>query len=171
MTVMARQQDVTKTRPCPVLVLGLGNLLLRDEGVGVHVAQAMQSLKLPAGVEVLDGATAGLDLLDIVAHRRKVIVIDALDGDYPPGTVVRLTCRDLAPRGDAVVSLHGLALFEVLKLGERLGLSPAEVVILGVKPANLDYGLELSAELSCLLPRIINLVLDEIEAREGVDQP
>lgn len=170
MTLMARQQDPTRTQHCPVLVLGLGNLLLRDEGVGVHVAQAMQAMELPNGVEVVDGATAGLDLLDIVASRRRVIVIDAIEGECLPGTVVRLTPGDLAPRDDALVSLHGLGLVEALSLCGRLGLAPGDVVIFGVKPAKVEYGLELSTELNRLLPRIVDLVLGEIEGCEREDQ-
>jgi hydrogenase maturation protease len=170
MMATAPQVIHTRNQPSPVLVLGLGNILLRDEGIGVRVAQAMQTMKLPFGVEALDGATAGLDLLDILADRRSVIVIDAIDGDYPPGTVVRLTPEELLPPNGAAVSLHGLGLVEVLRLAQRLGISPDEVVILGIKPADLDYGLELSAELSRLLPRIIELVLNEIKEREKEDQ-
>jgi hydrogenase maturation protease len=170
MRAIVQQVSHTRTRPCPVLVLGLGNILLRDEGVGVRVVQALQSMRLPDAVEALDGATAGLALLDILADRRRVIVVDAIDGEYPPGTVIRLAPEDLAPPDGGAVSLHGLGLVEALRLSERLGISPDEVVILGVKPASLEYGLELSAELNELLPRIIELVLDEIDEREKEDQ-
>jgi len=171
MKATCQQVSHTRTQPCPILVLGLGNILLRDEGVGVRVAQAMQSMKLPDTVEVLDGATAGLDLLDILAERRKAIVIDAVDGELPAGTVVRLTPEDLIPGDGAAFSLHALGLVEVLRLSRRLGISPNEVVILGVKPARLEYGLELSGELNRLLPRIIELVLNEIDEHEREDQP
>ena len=170
MKAVRQQVSHPRTQPCPILVLGLGNILLRDEGIGVRVVQTLQSMDLPEAVEALDGATAGLGLLDILADRRKVIVVDALDGEYPPGTVVRLTPENLAPPNGGAVSLHGLGLVEVLKLSERLGISPDEVVILGVKPASLEYGLELSAELNELLPRIIELVLDEIDEREKEDR-
>ena len=68
----------------PVLVLGIGNILLRDEGVGVRVIEALGSHKLPAGVERADGGTAGADLVDLLADRRKVIVVDAIEGAWPP---------------------------------------------------------------------------------------
>lgn len=171
MTTVRQQVSAPRTQSCPVLVLGLGNILLRDEGIGVRVVQTLQSMNLPDHVEALDGATAGLALLDILAERRKLIVVDAVDGEYPPGTVVRMTREDLAPPDGAAVSLHGLGLAEVLKLSERLRISPDEIVILGVKPARLEYGLELSAELNEMLPRIVELVLDEIDEREKEEPP
>jgi hydrogenase maturation protease len=171
MAVASEQINRTQTRPCQILVLGLGNILLRDEGIGIHVAQAMQQMDMPVGVEVLDGATAGLDLLDHLADRRKVVVVDAIDGDFPGGTVVRLTPDDLMPAEGQILSLHGLGLMEALRLSERLGAAPDEVVILGVKPANLEYGLELSAELGQLVPQIVQLVLDEVSEHMRDDQP
>ena len=78
-------------RRCPILVLGIGNILLCDEGVGVRVIEALQTMELPATVEVFDGATAGVDLLDVLADRRKVIVIDAVQADGPCGAVFRFT--------------------------------------------------------------------------------
>ena len=65
----------------PIVVLGIGNILLRDEGVGVRVAEQMLSINLPREVEVVDGGTAGADLLDVICNRRKVIIIDAVDAD------------------------------------------------------------------------------------------
>lgn len=170
MTATVEPAGHARTRLCPVLVLGVGNILLRDEGIGVHVAQAVQRMPLPKKVEVVDGATAGLDLLDIIAERRKVVVIDAIDGDFPAGAVIRLTAEDLALRDGVVHSLHGLGLLEVLELSTRLGIAPEETVILGIKPARLDYGLELSPELNELLPRLIELVLGEIDEQKGEDQ-
>ena len=75
----------------PTLILGIGNLLLKDEGVGVHVVQALRGRKIPDGVEVVDGGTFGLDLIDIFAGRRKVIFIDAMLSKAPPATVLRFS--------------------------------------------------------------------------------
>ena len=150
-------------RPCPTLVLGLGNILLRDEGVGVRVVQAMEQMPLPPGVEVLDGGTAGVDLLDVLADRWKVIVIDAIDGDIAPGTVLRLTPDELVPRHEPGVSLHDLGLVETLALAGHLNASPQEVVIIGVSPHDVECGLELSPEAKRLVPGIIDLVMTELQ--------
>ena len=153
----------TCARPCPVLVLGLGNILLRDEGVGVRVIEAMERLELPASVELFDGATAGLDLLDALAERRKVIVVDAIDGDCEPGTVLRLGPEDVLPQGGVGASLHEIGLMETLAAARELGIAPQEVVILGVKPKDVRYGLALSPEVGGLVTRIVDRVMAELE--------
>ena len=152
------------TTPAPILVLGVGNILLRDEGIGVRVIEAMQELDCPDGVELCDGGTAGLDLLDVVADRRKLIVIDAIAGDSEPGTVLRLTPDDLAPASGPGASLHELGLLQTLAVAGQLGCSPQEVVLFGIKPREISYGLELSPEIAALIPRVIELVLAEVAA-------
>jgi len=153
----------------PILVLGLGNILLRDEGVGVRVVQAMAAAALPPGIEVFDGATAGVDLVDVLADRRKVVVIDAMDGEDAPGTVRRLAPEDLAPRCDGGLSLHEVGLMEALTLARHMGRLPAEVVIFGIKPEVVEPGLKLSPRLSALVPRIVELVLEEVGSTIGPD--
>ena len=147
----------------PILVLGLGNLLLRDEGVGVHVVRALDAgPPLPPDVEVLDGATAGFGLIDILSGRRKVIVIDAIEATCAPGSVVRLTIDDLVPTSSTPLSLHEVGFLEALAATARLGVAPQDIVIFGVRPAVVDYGLELSPTVAALLPRIVQLVLREL---------
>ncbi len=146
----------------PTLVLGLGNMLLRDEGIGVHVVAALRDVALPDSVEVVDGATAGLELLDVLEGRRKVVVVDAMGGDCAPGTVLRLAPEDLLPQAEPTVSLHEVGLFETLAVGRRIGVEPSEVVIIGARPFELDCGLELSASMRQLLPEIIDVVLKEV---------
>jgi hydrogenase maturation protease len=148
----------------PVLVLGVGNILLRDEGVGVHVVQAMQGIDCPDGVELCDGGTAGLDLLDVLADRRKVIIIDAMAGEHEPGMVLRLTPGDLAPPSGPGASLHELGLLQTLAVAGQLGCAPQEVVIFGIAPQEISYGLELSPEIAALIPEVIELVLAEAVA-------
>lgn len=169
MPTRTRQLSETRTRPCPTLVLGLGNILLRDEGVGVRVVEAMEQLALPPDVELFDGATAGLDLLDVLAERRKVIVIDAIDGESEPGTVLRLTPDELVFQHDQQVSLHELGFVEALGLARQLGIAPQEVVIFGVKPHDVGCGLDLSPATARLVPQIIALILAELKCDPGAD--
>jgi hydrogenase maturation protease len=156
----------------PVLVLGVGNILLRDEGVGVHVVQAIEAqvaagdLALPADVEVCDGGTLGMDLLDLIEDRRKVIVIDAVEADAAPATVLRFTAEDLARRQAVDLSLHQLGLFEMLAMARYLGRAPQKVVIFGIVPKDMSPGLELSAEVAAVVPEVIKRVLAEIGGRE-----
>jgi hydrogenase maturation protease len=144
------------------LVLGIGNILLRDEGVGVHVVRAMENRPLPAGVELLDGGTGGADLLDAISERHRLIVVDALDADVPPGTILRMTPEDLAAPSTNV-SLHEFGLGETLAAARQLKCEPRDVTIIAVKPWDIDCGLELSDEMQRSLTKVIDIVLDAIE--------
>jgi len=146
----------------PVLVLGIGNILLRDEGVGVRVMEQMQKMHLPDDVELVDGGTAGADLLDVLAERRKIIVIDAVQADCEPGTVLRFTADDLVRPDGVGMSLHELGLGEALTMTRQLGCEPKDVVVFGIKPKDIRWGLELSEEITASVPKVVELVLAEI---------
>ena len=148
----------------PVLVMGIGNILLRDEGVGIRVIEAMRGMHLPPGVELVDGATGGLDLIDVIAGRRKLIVIDAAQADAGPGTVFRMRPEDLAPPGEGSIPQHEMGLLETLRAAEALGSPPNEVVIFGVQPKEVCWGLDLSDELAAVVPQVIELVIAELRA-------
>ena len=156
----------------PILVLGIGNILLRDEGAGVHVVRELTARAerdhavLPDDVELYDGGTFGIDLLDTLANRRKVIVIDAVRADAAPGTVLRFTAADLAQREEADLSLHQVGLCETLAMARQLGCAPEEVVIFGIVPATLESGLELSPQVAAVMPKVVELVLAELDNRK-----
>ena len=144
-------------------MLGVGNILLRDEGVGVRVVEELQKRDLPPEVELFDGGTIGADLLDVIADRRKVIVIDAAMGDFEPGTVIRLTPEDLATPEQPSASLHDLGVHETLMLARQMNAAPDEVTLIGVKPFRVEYGLDLTPEMQRLVPRIADTVLEELK--------
>jgi hydrogenase maturation protease len=146
----------------PILILGIGNILLRDEGVGVRVIEQMQTMRLPDDVELVDGGTAGADLLDVLAERRKVIVIDAVQADCEPGSVLRFTAEDLVQPDGVGMSLHELGLGEALTMTRQLGCAPEEVIVFGIKPKDLRCGLELSEEIAASVAKVVELVLAEI---------
>lgn len=146
----------------PVLVLGIGNILLHDEGVGVRVIEKMREMDLPDDVELVDGGTAGADLLDVLAERRKVIVIDAVQADCEPGTVLRLTADDLVRPDKVGMSLHELGLGEALTMTRQLGCEPKDVVVFGIKPKIIGCGLELSEVVTASVAKVIKLILGEI---------
>jgi hydrogenase maturation protease len=156
----------------PILVLGIGNILLKDEGVGVHAVRELTARAERGGppgrgdVELYDGGTFGIDLLDTLANRRTVIVIDAVRADAAPGTVLRFTAADLVRPGRPDLSLHQVGLFETLAMARQLGCAPEEVVIFGVVPMALEPGLELSPEVAAVVPRVIDLVLAELNKRD-----
>jgi hydrogenase maturation protease len=147
----------------PILVLGIGNILLRDEGIGVHVINELQNMPLPENIEVVDGGTAGADLLDILAERQKIIIIDAIKSDSPPGTVLRFTLNDIENADKASMSMHDIGIPETLQMAKMIGVMPEEIVFFGITPENLSCGLEVSETLKRLIPAIIKLILEEIK--------
>jgi hydrogenase maturation protease len=154
--------DTSRPKRCPVLILGIGNILLRDEGAGCHVIEALGKMELPESVELLDGGTAGADLVDFICDRQKVIFIDAVQADVEPGSILRMTAADLDANPGQSVSLHEFGIVETLKAAEQLGCAPNEVVIFGVRPEQDSCGTELSEKVAAAVPKAAKLILDEL---------
>ena len=147
----------------PVLVLGVGNILLGDEGVGVRVIEKMQELELPDGVELLDGGTASIDILEYLKGREKVIIIDALrGGGDKPGTVYRFTPADIRVKRPVYTSLHQVGLLESLTMLDYTGESLKDVTIYGIEVEKVGLSLDVSPEITAVIPDLIELVLDDL---------
>jgi hydrogenase maturation protease len=155
-----RERTGESPRP-PILILGIGNILLRDEGIGVRVIEAMRQVKLPDNVELLDGGTASMMLLDSLSNREQVIVIDAVKGGNAPGTLYRFTPAEISGRREMITSLHEIGLLESLAMVECLDNAPQEVTIYGIEPKEMGLGLELSSEVAAAIPRVVELILGE----------
>ncbi len=145
-----------------VAVVGIGNVLLKDEGIGVHVIEAMK--------EALAGTTDDLCLLDAgsspdvlltLDQVNKLIVVDAASGDCEPGTIYRFQLDGMEAVGGQVRSMHEMSLAEWLQIRQTLGLGPKEVVVFGLQPKEIEWGLEPSAEVARRIPEVVNLVLEE----------
>ena len=147
----------------PVLLLGVGNILQCDDGVGVHTVQRMRTQVDGSFVEVIDGGTAGLDLMNVVANRKSVIVVDAVDGNMAPGTLYRFTPEDISGQSLRMDSLHQIGLIEALQMSRLTGNDPEEVIIVGIQPAVVEWGLSLSAVIEERLPDVIERVRLEVE--------
>ena len=145
-----------------ILILGIGNVLLKDEGVGIRVAEKMKQMSLPADVEVIDGGVGGLNLQYCVEGRKKVIVVDAVKAGAPPGTLFRFTDKDLAAKKGVMRSAHGIDFSDVVSIVNFLGTRPDEIVFIGIEPESLDAGMELSPNIEKMVPVLINLVMKEI---------
>jgi hydrogenase maturation protease len=145
-----------------ILILGIGNILLKDEGVGVHVVRRLKEISLPGNVEVLDGGTAGLDLVDFIANRKKVIVIDAVNAGEKPGTIYHLTEKNLDIKPKALMSFHEIDFLDAIHMSDVMGDKPEEIVVIGVEPKDMSDGVELSPEIEVRIPRIIEVVMAEV---------
>lgn len=146
----------------PILILGIGNLLLKDEGIGVHVLREIQKLPLPPDVETMDGGTKGIDLLFDIEGRKKVIVIDTVKAGEPPGTMYRFTDKDLASKKEALRTAHGIDFTDVVKTAQFLGNKPDEIIFIGIEPEDMSEGMDLSPMIAEKIPVLIKIVMREI---------
>lgn len=146
-----------------ILIIGIGNLILQDEGVGVHAVRALEGQSLPPQVEVIDGGTAIIELLPVIKDAERIIVIDALKGGEEPGTIYRIRPDDLLLAREQNLSLHQVGLLEVLGMARQLGADP-EVVIIGVEPQEISWGMELTQVVAAQLPKVLEAVLAELKA-------
>ena len=113
--------------PQKIVILGVGNLLLSDEGVGVHVAHELMKMDLPPEVSVVEGGTDGFRLLNVITEADRVIVIDAVRGGADPGSIYRFDVKDVrsVPPG-FMTSVHQVGILEVIELSELIGKTPRD---------------------------------------------
>lgn len=148
------------------IVLGIGNILLSDEGLGVHAVMELEKYDLPEDVEVVDGGTSGFGLLDTLSNAKKVIIVDAIRGGGEPGTLYHFKLKDGESIGELLPSsLHGIGILDVIRALELLGSRP-DFEIFGIEPKSLDVGMELSNVVRESLPKLINAILNEIKTLE-----
>lgn len=145
------------------LVLGLGNLLLRDEGVGVRVVEVLaERYALPAEVEVVDGGTAGMDLLNTLAGCDHLLICDAVRTGGPPGSVVKLVGEQVPALFQTRCSPHQLGLSDLLATLTLTGEAPAALTLIGIVPADLRLGLELSPEVTAVVGQAVESLAAEL---------
>lgn len=149
--------------PRKIIILGVGNLLLSDEGIGVHVANELSKMDLPPEVSVVEGGTDGFRLLNIITEADRLIVIDAVRGGEEPGSIYRFDINEIknVPTGFKT-SVHQVGILEVINLSELIGKTPHATVI-GVEPKSLEMSMELSPEVKAKVPRVIELVMNELK--------
>jgi hydrogenase maturation protease len=151
------------------LVLGLGNVLLGDEGAGVRVVERLLArYDLPEGVRAMDGGTLGLDLLPYLEGVERLVVVDAVQAQQAPGTLVRLRGREIPVFLDAAkVSPHQDGLHDLLAAAMLKGCLPGEVVLWGVQVESLGVGLDLGPAVAARVDELVQKVVEEL-ARWGV---
>lgn len=144
------------------VVLGLGNVFMRDDGIGIHVAREVRQRDLGTVVDVYDYQEMDLTLLEYFRGASILVVVDALKSGNPPGTISKYS---IAPREDTLTqlpSLHGLQLFDLFDLAEQAGLLSCPVIIVGVEPKDCSPGEDMSEELADALPRAVDEVIKEL---------
>jgi hydrogenase maturation protease len=142
-------------------VLGIGNILQGDDGVGVRAVETLSQRRPPVDADLYDGGTAPLDMLGLFLDYDLVVVVDCVRTGREPGTIYRLTPEALEPLCDGARFAHGHGVPEVVHLASRLG-SSAEVVVLGVEPGSIDWSLELSRGVRAAVPALLDAVTAEV---------
>ena len=146
-----------------ILILGLGNILLSDEGVGVRLVEALaERYALPEGIEILDGGTSGMELLDDIANRDHLIVCDAINTDAEPGTILCLRDDDIPALFRQRLSPHQLGLADLLATLTLCDQAPTQMTLIGIVPADLSLSLELSGIAKEALEKALAQVCDEL---------
>lgn len=145
-----------------LLILGLGNLLCRDDGLGVLVAQAIAETRdIPEGARVLDGGTLGLSLLPYLEDAERAILVDAIQADTPPGSIVRLEGDAVGPAVAARLSVHQVGVSDLIEAARWRGRVPPTLVLLGIVPETIELGVGLSAPVAGAADRLLTLVCEE----------
>lgn len=153
------------------LVLGVGNILLGDEGIGVRVVEELTNrYAFPEEVMVLDGGTAGIELLRYIEGRDLLILIDAMRADLPPGTVFKVEGEDVPKRFMTRISPHQIGLSDLLAAGILCDRIPTRITLFGIEPERLETGITLSPTVEGSLEKIIGAVLAELD-KAGYEAP
>ena len=155
-------QELSKSSaPRRIVVIGVGNLLQKDEGIGIHTVKALEKMEMPDNVTIIDGGTSP-DILACTRGGDKLIIIDAARAGGEPGTIYRFQPDDIVAESGEMLSVHELGVPQNLRLMLLSGDEPSEVIIIGIEPKEIDWGIELSPELEMKIPEIISVVIKEM---------
>jgi len=146
-----------------IVVLGVGNILLSDEGIGVRtVEKLLQDYVLPAEVEVIDGGTSAMEMLEDLGHADHLIIVDAVRSGKPPATIVRMAGADVPVFFRTKLSPHQVGLSDVLATLVLMGEQPGSTTVIGIEPQSLELGMALTSAVAEQLPQVVQMVKDEL---------
>jgi hydrogenase maturation protease len=157
------------TMPPNITVLGIGNILLTDEGFGVRVVEKLfDEYEFPENVSLVDGGVLGINLLGVIAEAKHLIVVDAVKNKQPPGTLYRLEKDELPERILLKNSLHQTDFLETLTLCQAIDKVPETTVVLGVEPEDiLTHSVDMTPTIAARVDEMMDLVIRELN-RLGV---
>lgn len=143
-----------------IVVLGVGNILLTDEGLGVHVVEDLKAnYTFTPQISLIDGGTMGMELLTYMRGMKKVLLIDAVNGGEAPGTIYEFPHRELEQYFTDHISVHEVGMQDILRI-RAIQENPLEdAIVIGVEPESLDVGFEPSAPVQKALPEVKERVL------------
>ena len=144
------------------VILGIGNILLQDDGVGVHVIKQLENENLPSTIELVDGGTSTLDTLGLFLDYKKVIVVDCLRAGLKPGTIYKIKPEDIKSYKKENLSIHDVQILDVVNMANMMNKFP-EVVIFGIEPEEITLNLEMTKTMISKIPEIIYNIKKELQ--------
>jgi len=154
---------INQPSPSQTLVLGVGNLLMSDEGVGLRVLERLvTTYHVPEEVLILDGGTLGLDLLYYLEGKKNLLLLDAVEAHKEPGSTVRLEGEQVPAFLSIKISPHQIGISDMLFAAKFKGIYPPNVVLWGIQPERIEIGLELSETLSKKIDYLVAQVILEL---------
>jgi hydrogenase maturation protease len=168
---MQKQPHQSDQNTAPVVVLAIGNVLRSDEGVGIHALRRLLGrYRLAQHAQALDGGVIGLDLLPHLVGCEALLVIDAMETGGPPGTVQRWEGNEIPVAWQQKLSMHQAGLFDLLAMLELQGHFPSRVVVWGIQPESLEWGLEPTPVVARSLDRLVDGVASDLRAWRALDE-
>jgi hydrogenase maturation protease len=154
------------------VVLGIGNTILTDEAFGVRCVEALErDYAVPDTVQLIDGGTSGMEMIEDLSNLDFLIVLDVLKTGAAPGTVVKIAGDDIPVFFRRKLSPHQIALPDVLASLELLDAVPKEIIVLGVEPISLELGLEMTPTVANQIPEVVSRAVQELLARGYAVRP
>ena len=154
------------------LVLGVGNKLMSDEGVGVHVVERLAAgYEIPKEVQLLDGGTLGMDLLYYLGGIENLLLVDAVETHKEPGTIIRLEDEEVPAFLSLKISPHQLGVPDMLAAARFKDLYPKRLVLWGIQPELLEIGLELSPLIESKMDILVGNMVEQLRAWGHIVSP
>ena len=148
-----------------LLILGIGNTVMADDGVGVKIIHHLQNhYTFPDNVEILDGGTLGLDLLPKLESLDRLILVDAIETGREPGAWVRLAGEELPIALETKLSPHQMGVKDLLAVSQLMGHTPGNMVLYGIQPKSIEMDTELTPEVSAAMEPVLHTLLDELQS-------
>ena len=152
-------------RSADITILGIGNIILSDEGFGVRVVEYLEkNFNFPDNVQLLDGGTLGIELTQFITGTKKLLIIDSIDGGKEAGTMFHLVGDEVKKHFSEKISMHEVGIQEVLTMLELTGKAVPEVVVIGAQPFDLEAGVDLSPDMAKLLPKVAELAVEILKS-------
>lgn len=145
-----------------VAIIGIGNILRKDDGIGVHVINKLEKEGLTSTIQLVDGGTSTLDMLGYFLDYERIIVVDCLKAGYEPGTIYKIKAEDIKNYKKESLSIHDVQILDVVKMANMMDRFPS-VVIFGIEPKEIEFDLELSDVMKSKIPEVIKLIKKELE--------